>query len=118
MNMCTDRLLWQMIQPAHADRCLPLLVREASAAEIAACHGPHHMTRVANKTALAAADAMAGGPGRAHFGSDTYVNQHTLLCARLAAGACADVAAAVVRFAQPFIACAAFVVTICALCLA
>ncbi|KAL3136994.1 hypothetical protein ABBQ32_006589 [Trebouxia sp. C0010 RCD-2024] len=79
------------------DQCLPMPVREATAAEIAACHGPHQMARVANKTALAAADAMAGGPGRAHFSSDTYVNQHTLLCARLAAGACADVAAAVVR---------------------
>lgn len=55
------------------------------------------MTRVANKTALAAADATAGGPGRAHFSSDTYVNPHTLLCAQLAAGACADVATAVVR---------------------
>ena len=83
--------------PAHADQCLPLHVREATVAEIAACHGPHHMTRVANKTAVAAADAMAGGPGRAHFSSDTYVNPHTLLCARLAAGACADVATAVVR---------------------
>lgn len=77
---------------------MPLLVREATAAEIAKCHNPHQMTRVANKTALAAADAMAGGPGRAHFTSDTYLNQHTLLCARLAAGGCADVAAAVVRY--------------------
>lgn len=60
------------------------------------------MTRVANKTAVAAADAMAGGPGRAHFSSDTYVNPHTLLCARLAAGACADVATAVVRWLYTF----------------
>ena len=82
---------------ARADQCLPLHVREATATEIAACHGPHHMTRVAHKTAVAAADAMAGGPGRAHFSSDTYVNPHTLLCARLAAGACADVTTAVVR---------------------
>ena len=64
------------------------------------------MTRVANKTALAAADAMAGGPGRAHFSCDTYVNQHTLLCARLAAGTCADVATAVVRcVVTPYQAC-------------
>ena len=89
----------------HADQCLPLLVREATAAEIAACHGPHQMTRVANKTALAAADAMAGGPGRANFSEDTYVNQHTLLCARLAAGACADVAIAVVRCMPTVISC-------------
>lgn len=74
-------------------------VREATAAEVTACHGPDHMTRIASKSALAAADAMAGGPGQAHFSPDTYLNQHTLLCARLAAGACADVAAAVVRCA-------------------
>ena len=74
-------------------------VREATAAEVTACHGPDHMTRVASNSALAAADAVAGGPGRAHFSIDTYLNQHTLLCARLAAGACADVAAAVVRCA-------------------
>ncbi|KAL0054472.1 hypothetical protein WJX82_009324 [Trebouxia sp. C0006] len=79
------------------DRCLAMPVREATAAEVSACHGPDHMTRVASKSALAAADAVAGGPGRAHFSPDTYLNQHTLLCARLAAGACADVAAAVVR---------------------
>lgn len=74
-------------------------VREATAAEVTVCHGPHHMARVAAKSALAAADAVTGGSGRAHFSPDTYVNQHTLLCARLAAGACADVAAAVVRCA-------------------
>ncbi|KAL0025680.1 hypothetical protein WJX77_003831 [Trebouxia sp. C0004] len=79
------------------DRCLTMPVREATAAEVTACHGPDHMTRVASKSALAAADAVAGGPGRAHFSPDTYLNQHTLLCARLAAGACADVAVAVVR---------------------
>ncbi|KAL0033146.1 hypothetical protein WJX79_005419 [Trebouxia sp. C0005] len=79
------------------DRCLTTPVREATAAEVTACHGPDHMTHVAGKSALAAADAVAGGPGRAHFSPDTYLNQHTLLCARLAAGACADVAAAVVR---------------------
>ena len=75
-----------------------MAVREATAAEVASCHGPHHMARVATKSALAAADAAAGGPGRAHFSLDTYLNKHTLLCARLAAGACADVAAAVVRY--------------------
>ncbi len=73
-------------------------VREATAAEVTACHGPDHMTRVANKSALAGADAMAGGAGRTHFSPDTYLNQHTLLCAHLAAGACADVAASVVRY--------------------
>lgn len=88
---------YSSIYHAHADQCLPMLVREATAAEIAACHDPQQMARVVSKTAVAAADAMAGGPGRAHFSSDTYVNQHTLLCARLAAGACADVATAVVR---------------------
>ena len=82
-----------------ADQCLPMPVREATAAEVTVCHGPHHMARVAAKSALAAADAVTGGSGRAHFSPDTYVNQHTLLCARLAAGACADVAAAVVRCA-------------------
>ena len=76
-------------------------VREATPAEVHSCHGPDHMARVASKSALAAADAMAGGPGQTYFSPDTYVNQHTLLCARLAAGACADVAAAVVRCVVP-----------------
>lgn len=79
------------------DQCQPMPVREATVEEVTACHGLDHMVRVAKKTALAAADVRAGGPGRAFFSPDTYVNQHTLLCARLSAGACADVASAVVR---------------------
>lgn len=79
------------------DRCQPMPVREATAEEVAACHGPEHMARVEKKSALAAAEVLAGGTGRMHFSPDTYVNQHTLLCARLSAGACADVATAVVR---------------------
>ena len=79
------------------DQCQPMPVREATVEEVTACHSPEHMVRVAKKSALAAADLKAGGSGRTCFSSDTYVNQHTLLCARLSAGACADVAAAVVR---------------------
>ena len=80
-----------------SDQCQRLPVREATVAEVTACHGPGHMGRVAAKASMAAADAMTGGPGRTHFSPDTYLNQHTLLCARLAAGACADTAVAVVR---------------------
>lgn len=81
------------------DQCQPMPVREATVEEVTACHGADHMVRVAKKAAQAAADLMAGGPGKAYFSSDTYANQHTLLCARLSAGACADVATAVVRSA-------------------
>lgn len=79
------------------DQCQPMPVREATVEEVTACHGSDHMIRVAKKSAQAAADLMAGGPGRAFFTQDTYLNQHTLLCSRLSAGACADVATAVIR---------------------
>ena len=36
-------------------------------------------------------------PSPAARRADTYVNQHTALCARLSAGACVDVATAVMR---------------------
>ena len=78
---CSVLHVFHVAESLHslADQCLPLQVREATAAEIAACHGPHHMARVADKSALAAADAMAGGPGKSHFSRDTYVNQQLML---------------------------------------
>ncbi len=61
------------------------------------CHTPELVAKVAAKAAFAAQLVEEGFPGMAHMNGDTYVNPHSYLCARLAAGGCADVAAAVVR---------------------
>ena len=47
---------------------------------------------------MEAAGISGEPPELAYFTQDTYVNPHTNLCARLAAGSCVDVATAVFRW--------------------
>ena len=47
---------------------------------------------------MEAAGISGEPPELAYFTQDTYVNPHTNLCARLAAGSCVDVATAVLRW--------------------
>ena len=47
---------------------------------------------------MEAAGISGEPPELAYFTQDTYVNSHTNLCARLAAGSCVDVATAVTRW--------------------
>ena len=75
-----------------AGRCRRLPAREATDAEVTACHIPELLEAI---DVLSEQSRLAGGTGL-HFSPDTYVNQHTALCARLSAGACVDVARAVV----------------------
>lgn len=74
-----------------AGRCRRLPAREASDEEVTACHIPELLEAV---DLLSEQSRLAGGNGL-HFSPDTYVNEHTALCARLSAGACVDVARAV-----------------------
>ena len=105
--------------PAGAGRCQRLPCREATAAEVAACHDPgleQHLAQVSQQAAALAAgpheaaeqvargsppEAAEQGGGAAaacvHLTPDTFANRHTSLCARLAAGASIDVAVAVAR---------------------
>ena len=84
-----------------AARCQRLACREATAAEVAACHAPDLYPRLEAASTRA---RMLGqpGPGKSddedscvYFTSDTYANPNTAMCARLAAGASVDVAVAV-----------------------
>ena len=80
----------------RADRCQPIPCREATSAEIVACHTPGLLRAVADLSARAA--GSEGEPsGPAYFTQDTYVCASTFMCARLAAGGCIDVATAVAR---------------------
>ena len=67
-----------------------------------ACHTEGLFNRVAAMSERA--EEMSGQdsdgnllPGREYLTGDTYLNSSTFRCARLAAGGCVDVAAAVVR---------------------
>ncbi len=68
--------------------------REATAAEIEACHQPA-LVRAVQALSAAAAGSEGEPSPPAYFTQDTYINASTFLCARLAAGGCIDVAAAV-----------------------
>jgi hypothetical protein len=88
------RAVMARLQAAElAGRCRRLPAREATAEEIQACHIPELLARV---DLLSEHARLQGGTGL-HYSPDTYVNQHTALCARLSAGACVDVATAVVQ---------------------
>lgn len=92
-----------------AGRCQRLPCREATTAEIEACHDPglaHHLAQVSQQAAAleagpeAAAQALQPEQQAAacvHLTPDTFANRHTSLCARLAAGASIDAAVAVAR---------------------
>eukprot|EP00891_Asterochloris_glomerata_P007510 jgi/Astpho2/7510/Aster-02076 len=82
------------------DQCTLLPAREVSEREVLSCHTPELVAKVAAKAAIAAQLVEEGFPGMAHMNGDTYVNPHSYLCARLAAGGCADVAAAVAAGAR------------------
>ena len=84
-----------------AARCKSLPVREATEAEITSCHTPGLIQRIRATTAAAQQRLAAGQPGAAQLNGDTYINPHSYACARLAAGGCADVAVAVVRYVDP-----------------
>ncbi|EFN54718.1 hypothetical protein CHLNCDRAFT_24556 [Chlorella variabilis] len=88
------RAVMARLQAAQlAGRCRRLPAREATPAEVQACHIPELLEAV---DVLSEQARLQGGAGL-HFSPDTYVNQHTAMCAKLSAGACVDVAAAVVR---------------------
>ncbi|KAL4427667.1 hypothetical protein ABPG75_001756, partial [Micractinium tetrahymenae] len=74
-------------------RCRRLPAREATREEVGACHIPELLEAV---DLLSEQSRLQGNAGL-HFSPDTYVNQHTAMCAKLSAGACVDVTAAVVR---------------------
>jgi acetoin utilization deacetylase AcuC-like enzyme len=79
-----------------------MLCREATAAEIEACHQPE-LVRAIEALSAAAAGSEGEPSSTTYFTQDTYVNASTFLCARLAAGGCIDVAAAVARCLQHYL---------------
>jgi hypothetical protein len=72
-------------------RCAPC--REATADEVAAVHDPQLVRTLQAECDAARAAGAAGQPRL--LTPDTYVNEHTLTCARLAAGGAVDAAVAV-----------------------
>lgn len=86
-------------------RCQQLPCREATAAEVAACHRPDLFARLEAASARAEAlsradledeeDSDAFRDTCVYFTPDTYANPNTGRCARLAAGASIDVAVSV-----------------------
>lgn len=88
------RAVMARLQAAElAGRCRRLPGREASAEEIGACHIPELLEAV---DVLSEQSRLQGNAGL-HFSPDTYVNQHTAMCAKLSAGACVDVTTAVMH---------------------
>ncbi|PSC68929.1 histone deacetylase 15 isoform X1 [Micractinium conductrix] len=88
------RAVMARLQAAElAGRCRRLPAREATPAEIGACHIPELLAAV---DVLSEQSRLQGNTGL-HFSPDTYVNQHTAMCAKLSAGACVDVTHAVVK---------------------
>jgi hypothetical protein len=83
-----------------AGQCRSMPSRMATRQELLAVHTPQHLDHL-----QAACAAAAGGGGAAAAGvylpSDTYVNPHTAMCASLAAGSAAEVAAVVARGDAP-----------------
>lgn len=75
-------------------RCRRLPSREATPQEVERCHVPELMTAV---NMISERSRLQGNETLHWPTSDTYVNQHTAMCARLSAGACVDVAVAVTR---------------------
>lgn len=74
--------------------CIP--AREASLPELQSCHSLEliqEMNRLCEEMAYSVEPATE----LRKLDKDTHANQHTALCAKLAAGACADVATAVAR---------------------
>lgn len=72
--------------PAAAYR--PLAPRFATKRELMAVHAPEHVLNMR---------AACNGEDGLRLPGDTYANEHTLLCAALAAGSAAGLAAAVAR---------------------
>lgn len=85
-------IMAKLSSPSLESRYRRLNVREATRDEILACHSARLYDTIDN-TAAAAADR--DNTDFTKLKSDTYVNKHTMLCARLAAGACIDIAIAV-----------------------
>eukprot|EP00899_Mesostigma_viride_P015386 jgi/Mesvir1/23849/Mv10652-RA.1 len=67
------------------NRCLAIPGREITKKELLAVHTP---------ALIEAVEATSAVP-LTYFSSDTYANEHSALCARLAAGTCVDVVSAV-----------------------
>lgn len=87
------RAVMARLQAAQlAGLCQTIPCREATRPEIEACHVPE----LAREVDIKSEEARIRGSS-VPLKPDTYVNQHTSLCARLSAGACIDVAEAVVH---------------------
>ncbi|KAG1678202.1 hypothetical protein FOA52_016139 [Chlamydomonas sp. UWO 241] len=87
----------RLLSSGLASRCTRVECRQATVAELAAVH-----TQGLIKLVEEASHAAAGAPdSRVAITPDTYVNEHTHLCARLAAGGAAEVAALVARGHAP-----------------
>ena len=82
------------------DRCDKLLVRPATIEELETCHTSDHLDKMAAYSAAARGTKEVPGPGVVYAkqkNKDTYFNEFTANCARLAAGACVQVAVEVAR---------------------
>lgn len=79
-------------------RCRRINCRAASRSEIERCHRPELFDAIAGMSGEAPYAADTYVKRRPFVEPDTYINESTFSCASLAAGSCAEVAAAVVRY--------------------
>ncbi len=80
-----------------AARCVRVPCREVSTSELQAVH-TESLVRLVEEASLS---ALMAPDSEVSITSDTYVNQHTNLCARLAAGGACEVACMVARGEAP-----------------
>lgn len=75
--------------------CRHLPVREATRSELEECHTPDLIDAIQKLSRAASSSVSEGVPTLLRISPDTYLNEHTAMCAALSAGACIDVATAV-----------------------
>ena len=90
------RIMQELERQGLRKRCLEIRAREATEQEIATCHDPSLMAEIDGLSAKAA-KATNKEDAVQRKGKNLLINKHTAHCARLAAGACVDVATAVAR---------------------